>query len=289
MNNIFKRQKQEKQNQEDIFLNKGEDKDNNYNNFEKDKESNKDKENNNGFKNAIFNEDDDDSKKMSFIDHLDELRKRLLVVLIVFVVAMIAYYPFHNQILHFLTSGFLKTNLVYLEIMEPFFVNLKIAFYCAIITISPLLAYQIAVFIAPAFSKKIRKYMAIILILFFILFAAGFYFAYKFLVPISIKWLLNQGATLKANLSVSKYVNFVGWFLIGGGIAFETPLVLLFLIKAGILKVSTLRRQWRIVYIVILLLSAIITPDWSPVTMFVLAVPMILLYELSMILAKIFK
>jgi sec-independent protein translocase protein TatC len=258
---------------------------NNSNNFE---EKITDKKNDNPI-NSIFNNDDSDSKQMSFIDHLDELRKRLLVVMIVFVIAIIAYYPFHNQILHFLTSGFIKTDLVYLEIMEPFLVNLKIAFFCAIVTISPLLAYQIAVFIAPAFSRKIRKYMAIILILFFILFAAGFYFAYKFLVPISIKWLLNQGSTLKANLSVSKYINFVGWFMIGGGIAFETPLVLMFLIKAGIVQVSTLRRQWRVVYIVILLLSAIITPDWSPVTMAVLAIPMILLYELSMILAKIFK
>jgi len=173
--------------------------------------------------------------------------------------------------------------------MEPFLVNVKISFFCAIITVSPLLAYQIAVFVSPAVTQKIRKYMAVILILFFILFAGGFFFAYRFLVPISIRWLMNQGASLKANLSVTKYISFVGWFMFGGGVAFETPLVLLFLIKAGILKVATLRRQWRIVYITILLLSAVITPDWSPVTMFVLAVPMVLLYELSMILARLFK
>jgi len=238
---------------------------------------------------SFFGSDNGSGKKMSFIDHLDELRKRLLVVLIVFVVAFIAYYPFHSKILYFLTSTFLKTDLVFLEIMEPFLVNVKISFFCAIITVSPLLAYQIAVFVSPAVTQKIRKYMVIILILFFVLFAGGFFFAYKFLVPISIKWLMNQGATLKANLSVTKYISFVGWFMFGGGVAFETPLVLLFLIKAGILKVATLRRQWRVVYIVILLLSAIITPDWSPVTMFVLAVPMILLYELSMLLAKLFK
>lgn len=131
--------------------------------------------------------------------------------------------------------------------------------------------------------------MIIILILFFILFAGGFIFAYKLLVPVAMKWLLNQGSNLKANLSVNKYVSFAGWFMIGGDIAFELLLVLLFLIKAGILKIQMLRRQWRIAYIVILLLSAIITPDWSPVTMAVLAVPMILLYELSLLLAKIFK
>ena len=104
-----------------------------------------------------------------------------------------------------------------------------------------------------------------------------------------MKWLINQGSTLKASLSVNKYVSFVGGFMIGGGIAFELPLILVFLIKAGILKTEMLRRQWRVVYIAILLLSAIITPDWSPVTMAVLAVPMILLYELSLLLAKLFK
>ena len=229
------------------------------------------------------------AKKMSFIDHLDELRKRLLVVMIVFVVALIGFYPLHEKIMHFLTSSFLTSDLVYLEIMEPFLVNLKISFFCAIIAISPLLAYQLGTFLAPVFSRKIRKYMIIILIMFFILFAGGFIFAYKLLVPVAMKWLLNQGSTLKASLSVNKYVSFVGWFMIGGGLAFELPLVLLFLIKAGILKIQMLRRQWRIVYILILLLSAIITPDWSPVTMAVLAVPMILLYELSLLLAKIFK
>jgi len=131
--------------------------------------------------------------------------------------------------------------------------------------------------------------MAAILILFFILFGAGFFFGYKLLVPSAMKWLLSQGSGLQATISVNKYISFVGWFLVGAGFAFEIPLVLLFLIKAGILKVATLRRQWRIVYIVILLLSAIITPDWSPVTMAVLSIPMILLYELSLLLAKIFK
>jgi sec-independent protein translocase protein TatC len=246
--------------------------------------------NSEGFSGIFIDEEETgNSKKMSFIDHLDELRKRLLVVMIVFVVAIIGFYPLHEKIMHFLTSSFVVSDLVYLELMEPFLVNLKISFFCAIVTISPLLAYQLAAFIAPVFSRKIRKYMIIILILFFILFAGGFIFAYKLLVPVAMKWLISQGSTLKASLSVNKYVSFVGWFMIGGGLAFELPLLLLFLIKAGILKVQTLRHQWRIVYIVILLLSAVITPDWSPVTMAVLAAPMILLYELSLLLAKVFK
>jgi len=81
---------------------------------------------------------------------------------------------------------------------------------------------------------------------------------------------------------------FIGWFLLGSGIIFGFPLVLLFLIKAEIITVPQLRRQWCVVYIVILLPCAIITPDWSLVTMGVLAIPMMLLYELALLFAKLF-
>ncbi len=254
---------------------------------DKKKDDSKEEKNSNPV-NSFF-EDSSDGKKMSFIDHLDELRKRLLVVMIIFVVAFIAFYPFHSKILEFLNLSFLDNELVFLEVMEPFLVNVKISFFCAVITASPFLAYQVAVFISPALTSKIKKYMIVILIMFFILFAAGFYFGYKLLIPSAMKWLISQGSNLEPTISVSRYVSFVGWFLVGAGLAFEIPLVLLFFIKAGVLKTATLRKQWRIVYIIILLLSALITPDWSPVTMAVLAIPMILLYELSLLLAKIFK
>ncbi len=106
------------------------------------------------------------------------------------------------------------------------------------------------------------------------------------MIPIAVNWLISQGAELIQTLSVTKYVTFIGWFLLGAGLIFEMPLVLVFLIKIDVLTVKQLRRQWRVVYIVILLLCAIITPDWSPVTMGVLAAPMILLYELALLLAK---
>jgi len=107
------------------------------------------------------------------------------------------------------------------------------------------------------------------------------------MVPIAVKWLLSQGAGLTQTLSVTRYVSFIGWFLVGAGLVFEMPLVLVFLIKIDILTIPVLRRQWRIVYIVILVICAIITPDWSPVTMGVLAAPMILLYELALLLARL--
>jgi sec-independent protein translocase protein TatC len=229
----------------------------------------------------------DTSKVMPFIDHLEELRKRIIVVLAVFVVFFGVAYPFHNNLLGFLTRPLENKELVFLDITEPFLVNVKIAFLAAVMVIMPLLVFQIIGFSFPAFSQKIRKRIIPIGILFFILFYGGITFSYFLMVPIAVKWLISQGAELAQTLSVTKYVNFIGWFLVGAGLIFEMPLVLVFLIKINILTIPQLRRQWRVVYIVILVLCAIITPDWSPVTMGVLAAPMILLYELALLLAKV--
>jgi len=243
--------------------------------------------------NSFFNKfrksgDENPEKEMSFLGHMEELRKRLIIVMVVFAVAFIPAYIFRKYIMDFLMVPLTDKKLVFLEITEPFLVNVKLAFFAAAAVAIPILVYQVVVFIKPALSASIRKKLSILTILFFVLFAGGVAFSYKLLIPVAVKWLLGQGAGLEQTLSVNKYISFIGWFLLGAGIIFEMPLALLFLIKAEILTVPGLRKQWRVVYIVILLLCAIITPDWSPVTMGVLAVPMVLLYELSLILARFF-
>lgn len=231
----------------------------------------------------------DEEKTMPFMGHLEELRKRIIIVLVVFVVAFIPAYYFHNELLNFLTAPLENESLVFLDITEPFLVNIKLAFFAAAAAVLPLLLYQIVAFIKPALSKRVRRYLFIIIVIFFALFIGGVIFSYKLMIPIALNWLLSQGENLTQALTVNRYVSFMGWFILGAGILFEMPLILLFLIKANILTVKQLRRQWRVVYIVILVLCAIITPDWSPVTMAILAVPMILLYELSLLLARWFK
>jgi sec-independent protein translocase protein TatC len=228
----------------------------------------------------------DEQKTMPFIDHLEELRKRIIVVLAVLVVFFGTAYPFHNRLLGFLTRPLENRELVFLDITEPFLVNIKISFMAAVMVIMPLLVFQIISFAFPAFSKKIRKRVVPIAILFFVLFYGGIAFSYFLMIPIAVNWLISQGSELEQTLSVTRYVSFIGWFLIGSGLIFELPLLLVFLIKINVITVKQLRRQWRIVYIVILVLCAIITPDWSPVTMGVLAAPMILLYELALLLAR---
>lgn len=229
------------------------------------------------------------TKEMTFIGHIEELRKRIIIVLAVFAVAFIPAFIFRSRIMDFLTAPLVDKKLVFLEITEPFLVNVKLAFFAAAAVAIPVLVYQVIVFIKPALSQKVRKNLLVLTLIFFVLFAGGIVFSYKILIPVAVKWLLSQGAGLEQALSVNKYVSFIGWFLLGTGILFEMPLVLLFLIKADIITIPQLRKQWRVVYIIILVLCAIITPDWSPVTMGVLAVPMILLYELALLLAKFFR
>ncbi len=226
------------------------------------------------------------NREMSFLDHLEEVRKRIIIVLGIFVVAFGSFYPFHDWLLGLLTRPLDNKELVFLDITEPFLMNIKVAFMAAVAVIMPLLVFQIISFVFPAFSKKIKGKVIPVSIIFFVLFYGGIAFSYFLLVPVAVNWLLSQGVGLTQTLSVTKYVSFIGWFLVGAGIVFELPLILLFLIKMEVLTVKQLRRQWRVVYIVILLISAIITPDWSPVTMGVLAAPMILLYELSLLLSR---
>lgn len=233
------------------------------------------------------NKEEKKEKATTFIGHLEELRKRIIVVLAALAVAFGAFYPFKSKILGILTKPLVNKELVFLDITEPFLVNVKLAFMAAVIVIMPLLIFQILAFLFPAFNERLKKRVVLIGILFFILFYGGIAFSYYFLIPVALKWLLSQGTGLTQTLSVSKYISIIGWFLFGTGIIFELPLILLFLIKLNILTVKQLRRQWRVAYIVILVICAIITPDWSPVTMALLAVPMILLYELALLLARI--
>ena len=137
-------------------------------------------------------------------------------------------------------------------------------------------------------DKKIQMASTLgVLAMILIFFAAGLSFGYFYVMPVGIRWLLDlAGQELKPVLTATQYISFCGWFLIAFGFSFETPIFILLMVRMGVVTPKQLRKNWRIAYIVILLFAAIITPDWNPVTMVLVAVPMVLLYEFSIILAK---
>lgn len=228
-----------------------------------------------------------DLSKMSFLDHLEELRQRIIRVLIAVVIGAGLSFAFAFDILKILTKPAGKIDLVYLSPLEPFMVKFKIALWTGIFIALPIILYQLLAFIVPALKKKERRMLYPAIAGLVVLFAAGVAFGYNFIMPIGIKWLFGQaGGVLQPNLTASSYVNFAGLFLLAFGASFETPMFILLLIGLGVLSPQTLREQWRVAYVVILVIAAAITPDWSPVTMAVMALPMVILYEISVFLGR---
>lgn len=225
--------------------------------------------------------------RMGFLEHLEELRKRLIIcVIAVFTAAMGCYYVW-RPLLKLVKRPLGGYKLHYISVMEPFIGRFRIAIFAGVFIAFPIILCQFLAFVAPAMKSKEKRFVYPLIVLMIILFICGVVFGYYYLLPISVKWLFSQGeGLLVPMITFDRYVNFVGLFLLALGVGFETPIVILFLTKLGVVKPKTLRKNWRVAYVIILTIAAIITPDWSPITMLVMAVPMIMLYELSLILAR---
>lgn len=225
---------------------------------------------------------------MTLIDHLEEFRRRMIVSFAAILIAAAFCYSYAYSILRILTKPAGKITLVYLSPLEPFMVKFKIAIWAGVFLAMPILIYETLAFVAPALKSKEKKYVYPTIFLLCVLFVSGVVFGYNYIMPVGISWLFGQaGGMLKANLTASMYINFAALFLFAFGISFETPLVILLLVKLGVFTPKSLRENWRIAYMIILVFSAIATPDWSPVTMCIMALPMIILFELSVLLSRI--
>ena len=229
---------------------------------------------------------------MSFFSHMDELRKRLVIVAAgIFVAAGIAW-GFMGPILALLQDPLPKdVELFFGRPLEAFMAKLKISLFTGFVLASPITLYQILAFLNPAMTGKEKRFVYPSLVSGLILAAGGIIGGYLYIFPIGINWLVAQGTDIGLNpiLLISEYVTFSAFFLLGLGLAAETPLILLAAIKLGLVSVAQLKKNWRIVYIVILLSAAIITPDWSPVTMVAVAGPMLVLYHFTLIFARFVK
>lgn len=227
-------------------------------------------------------------QRMRFLEHIAELRQRLIVSAAAVGVAFAASLFFAVPLLKLLLKPAGTLHLVFLSPMEPFLVKVKVAFFAGMSLALPVILYEILAFASPGLKKKEKRLIFPIIISMVILFAGGVAFGYRFIMPISTHWLLAQaGEIMKANVSASAYVTYAGWFLLGFGISFETPLFILLMVRLGILSPERLRGSWRYAILIILLISAAITPDWSPITMAVMAGPMLMFYILSCFLANV--
>ncbi|MDY6794711.1 MAG: twin-arginine translocase subunit TatC [Actinomycetota bacterium] len=230
--------------------------------------------------------------KMSFIEHLEELRRRIIVMFLSLGVAVCVGYIYSWEILDFLKEPAIKAqiplNLYYQTVLEPFMVRFKIAMYAAIVLALPVILYELIAYIAPALRKREKKFMYAALFFIIIFFLAGVAFCYFYILPVGLDWLVGQAAgRISPVLMAGDYVGLVALLMLAIGIAFETPLVVWLVVRLGIITPQRLHKNWRWAVIVILAFAALITPDWNPITMMLVAFPMFLLYEGSIFMAML--
>ena len=231
-------------------------------------------------------------QKMTLFDHLEELRRRIIVAFLALAVAMAVCYLFSWQILDILQSPAQKADvdltLHYLSVLDPFMVRFTIALYAGIVLALPVIIYEIIAFVAPALRKKERRVMYNALAAIIIFFVCGIIFCYYYILPAGLSWLVGQaGDQLEPMLTAMDYIKIVSILLLALGVTFETPLVVWLVVRLGIVTPKQLHRNWRIAVVVTLVFAAFVTPDWNPVTMLLVSLPMLILYEGSIIFASL--
>jgi sec-independent protein translocase protein TatC len=233
---------------------------------------------------------------MSVVDHLRELRGRFIFSLGAFFVIAVALFFFYDPLLDMLRRPLCdleRTNpellgpqgcrLVFIRATGGFQFRLKLTALFAIASSSPVWLYQLYAFVIPALTPKERRYIVPFVATSTTLFLAGITMAYLVL-PTGIRVLIQIGGSgLVPFLGAEEYLDFVGLMLLGFGVMFQLPIVLFFLGLAGVLPVQTLRRQRRIAIVVIVALSAIVTPTQDPFTLLILSVPLYAMYELTIV------
>lgn len=226
---------------------------------------------------------------MTLVEHLDELRQRLQYAVLGLLMTTGVGLLFVDSLLRIVLRPAGNVKLTTLTVLEPFLVKVKVAFLFGLAVSMPWIIYQLYAFIDPALTERERRRTIPLSLLAGLLFAAGIVFGYFVILPVSLRWLLAQAGTqFNALITANAYISFVLFFLLIVGATFETPLVILTLAFLGIVSPQTLRREWRIAYMVIAGIAVFGTPDWSPVTMLLVAIPMVLLYEFSLVLCRIF-
>lgn len=231
----------------------------------------------------------DRDKHMTLVEHLEELRQRLQYAILGLLAATGVGLFFVDVLLRILLRPAGSVKLTTLTVLEPFLVKVKVAFLFGFAVSMPWIVYQLYAFVDPALTETERRRTIPLSLLAGFLFAVGIVFGYLVILPVSLHWLLAQAGTqFNALITANAYISFVLFFLLIVGATFETPLVILTLAFLGVVSAQTLRREWRIAYMIIAGIAVFGTPDWSPVTMLLVAIPMVLLYEFSIVLCRIF-
>ena len=222
---------------------------------------------------------------MSIIAHLTELRKRLIRSLIAIGIGSCIAYYFIEDIMHLLTGP--AGKLYYMQPAEAFFTYIKVAIFVGFLIALPVVLYQIWRFVLPALIGMERYLLSVIVPVSLILFLAGIAFSFFLVLPAAVKFLVGFSTQeLQPMFSIKQYFDFVIAFLLPFGFIFELPLAIILLAKVGIVSSKFLAKQQRIVIFLTFVIGAVISPTPDIFSQCMIAIPMILLYEIGYIIVR---
>jgi sec-independent protein translocase protein TatC len=227
---------------------------------------------------------------MTFLEHLDDLRKRIVYSLIALLVAVIPAYMFSKDIFKILArpvTQFLPegTKLAVTTLPAAFMVYIKVSFLAAIFFTSPFIFYQLWKFVAPGLYQKEKKYVIPFVFLTTFFFILGALFGYFVLFPYACRFFLNIGSDFQPVITVDKYFGLTLHLLLGIALVFELPTLVFFLSRMGLVTAGWMIKNFKYAVLAIFVIAAIITPTPDPINQSILAFPMLALYGLSILIA----
>ena len=234
-------------------------------------------------------------RAMSFLDHLEELRRRIIYSIIAVAVGFFLcwgyaekiYEIMQRPIMDALRNNGMSEKLVYLNPTEPFNLYLKIAALAGLFLTSPFVLYQVWMFISPGLYRNEKRYVVPFMVSTIALFSAGGYFGFKIVYPAALNFLISFGKQFQPMITIKEYTELFLSIILGMGLIFEMPILVFFLALMGIVTAGWMWKNFRYSILIIFIVAAIVTPTSDILNMCIFAAPMIALYALSIGIAYV--
>jgi sec-independent protein translocase protein TatC len=230
-------------------------------------------------------------EKVTLFQHLEDLRKALLVSVLAIVIAAFGCFYFSNELLEIIQKPLkdlgMGLSLVYIGVAEGFFVKMKLSLLGGLVIAFPIVAWEIWSFIAPALYPNEKRYVYTLFPIIILLFAVGVLFSYFTILKLILGFMVYISGDLTPMITVDKYLSFVMALTLPFGLVFELPVVVFFLAKIGVIGHEVLARNRKYAVLIIFVLAAALTPGPDPISQTMMAIPVCILYEVSIWVAKL--
>jgi len=239
--------------------------------------------------------------RVSLVDHLSELRNRIVVSAVALLVGVLVAVVFNDRVFDLLLGPLTKaaklgdlpesaTKIITFSPAEPFLVSLKVWAYVGVLLAAPVIIYEFWAFVGPAFAPMRRRQLIPIVAACAFLFLGGVAFGYLVVLPRGLAFLLGfNGDFFQVQNRAADYFSFAAWFLVAFGAVFEMPIILVMLIKLQVIHTRTLRKNRRIAIVVMAVIAMVVTPSQDAFSMLAMLIPLLLLYEISIVIGRVIE